>query len=169
MTKIAAGLEATFARHGFAKPSVEDLRVGAGVSLRTLYKYAPSREEMILTALEHRHQRYLETVFTGLPQDRDAALETILDRVGQWMAREAAHGCLFHAAVAAAPDDARLHALLVRHKSEVATHAAQATQLVGAEIDLTLILEGLMQSWPQHRQNAVDSAKRLSKALKLLN
>ena len=41
MRRIAGGLERAFAADGFAEPSVEDLRDAAGVSLRTLYKYAP--------------------------------------------------------------------------------------------------------------------------------
>ena len=57
--KIAAGLERTFAKHGFAETDIETLRAGADVSLRTLYKYFPTREERMLAALEHRHRRYL--------------------------------------------------------------------------------------------------------------
>ena len=48
MKRIAGGLERAFAANGFAEPSVEDLRDAAGVSLRTLYKYAASREAMVL-------------------------------------------------------------------------------------------------------------------------
>jgi len=165
-TKIAAGLERAFAANGFAEPSVEDLRDAAGVSLRTLYKYTPSREVMVRTALEHRHQRYIAHVFDGLPADADAALSGILDRVADWMKREAAHGCLFHAAVAAAPHDAQLRALLQRHKSEVAQRAVTVTGQSGREVDLTLIIEGLTQSWSLYGDAAVESARRLSLALR---
>ena len=48
MTKIAEGLECAFASRGFAEPSVDDLRDSAGVSLRTLYKYMPSRGDMVI-------------------------------------------------------------------------------------------------------------------------
>jgi len=165
MTKIASGLERAFAGQGFAEPSVEDLRDAAGVSLRTLYKYTPSRDDMVHAALEHRHRRYLERVFDALPADRIAALDALMERVGGWMETETSHGCLFHAAVAAAPGDARLRALLERHKGEVAARAAAATGLAGREIDLLLILEGLTQTWPLHRDAAVASAKRLGRAL----
>ena len=67
--------------------------------------------------------------------------------------------------MAAAPGDARLLALLERHKDEVAARAAAATGLSGREIDLLLILEGLTQTWPLHRDAAVASAKRLARAL----
>ena len=57
--KIAASLEKAFSQYGFAEPSVPQLKNACEVSLRTLYKYYPSKEAMIVAALEHRHQRYL--------------------------------------------------------------------------------------------------------------
>ena len=164
-SKIAAGLERAFATRGFADPSVEDLRDAAGVSLRTLYKYTPSRAEMVLAALENRQQRYLALVFGDLPETPTEALEAILTRVGQWMATETSHGCLFHAAVAADPGSEKLHALLSRHKAEVAAKAAAAADLPGAETELLLILEGLTQTWPLHGAQAVTAAQHLAKTL----
>jgi AcrR family transcriptional regulator len=165
MTRIAAGLEQAFAARGFAEPSVEDLRDAAGVSLRTLYKYVPSRADMVLAALEHRHTRYLAHLFDGLPDAPEAALDALLDRVGAWMATETAHGCLFHGAVAAEPGSERLREVLSRHKAEVARRAAAATGLSGQEIELSLIMEGLTQAWSLHRDAAVASAKRLGHGL----
>jgi AcrR family transcriptional regulator len=164
-SKIAAGLERAFAARGFAEPSVEDLRDAAGVSLRTLYNYTPSRAEMVLAALENRQQRYLALVFDDLPQAPADALEAILARVGQWMETETSHGCLFHAAVAADPGSDSLRALLTRHKAEVAAKAAAATNLAGAETALLLIIEGLTQTWPLRGTEAVTAAQRLAQAL----
>ncbi|MFG6559809.1 TetR/AcrR family transcriptional regulator [Sulfitobacter sp. 1A15299] len=164
-SKIAAGLERAFATRGFAEPSVEDLRDAAGVSLRTLYKYTPSRAEMVLAALENRQQRYLALVFGDLPEPPAEALETILARVGQWMETETSHGCLFHAAVAADPGSEQLHALLSRHKAEVAVKAAAAADLPAAETELLLILEGLTQTWPLRGAQAVTAAQHLAKTL----
>lgn len=167
MNKIAAGLEQAFARSGFAEPSVEDLRDAAGVSLRTLYKYFPSRADMVLAALENRHQRYLCRVFDGLPVGTEEATNAIFSRIGVWMATETSHGCLFHAAVAADPNSDPLRRLLERHKAEVASRAAAATGLVVAETELLVIIEGLTQAWPLRGDVAVDAAKRLGHALRL--
>ncbi|MHA6347556.1 TetR/AcrR family transcriptional regulator [Roseivivax sp. CAU 1761] len=165
-TKIAAGLERAFAARGFAEPSVEDLRDAAGVSLRTLYKYAPSRADMVVAALEHRHGRYLSHLFDGLPEAQEAVLDVLFERVGAWMANETSHGCLFHGAVAADPGSEGLRALLAQHKAEVARRAAAATGLEGREIDLLVILEGLTQAWSLHRDTAAHSAKRLGHSLR---
>ncbi|MCA1244664.1 TetR/AcrR family transcriptional regulator [Stappia stellulata] len=166
MTRIAAGLESAFARRGFAVPSVEDLRDAAGVSLRTLYKYAPSRDRMVRIALEHRHRRYLDHVFSDLPMGHEAALDALFERIGLWMERETSHGCLFHAAVAANPDNNELKALLERHKSEVAERAAGATGLSGRKIELMQVIEGLTQSWPLYRERATTGARHLGAALR---
>lgn len=163
--KIAAGLERAFATSGFAEPSVEDLRDAAGVSLRTLYKYAPSRDDMVLMALEHRHQRYLTHVFGSHrpPAKRDMA--ELLDRIADWMQTEASHGCLFHAAVAAAPTDKALRDLLERHKKEVSNMAVAASGTDLSPTDVMVIFEGLTQSWSLSKSAALDSAKRLAKPL----
>lgn len=165
MSRIAAGLERAFASRGFAEPSVEDLRDCAGVSLRTLYKYTPSRDHMVLAALENRHQRYLARVFDDLPTAPQLALDAILTRVGGWMASEASHGCLFHAAVAADPESDRLRSLLESHKDEVAARAAAATGLRGYETQLLVIIEGLTQAWPLRGDSAVDAARHLARCL----
>ncbi|MGC3940786.1 TetR/AcrR family transcriptional regulator [Roseobacter sp. EG26] len=161
-TKIASGLERAFATRGFAEPSVEDLRDAAGVSLRTLYKYAPSRDAMVRLALEHRHQRYLEHVFGDPTKSSKQGLNETLDRVAGWMRAEASHGCLFHAAVASAPDDAILRELLERHKAEV---SQMAVARAGSDLsisDLMVIVEGLTQAWSLTKDAALTSAKRLA-------
>ena len=165
MDRIAAGLERAFVRHGFAEPNVETLRDSAGVSLRTLYKYTPSRDDMILSALDHRHRRYMAQIFGGLPEEKARVLPAIVDRIAGWMTNEASHGCLFHAAVAASPNDDRLRALLARHKSEAAACAADAAGLPDRKAEITLILDGLTQCWPLLGEDAVNAAKRLSGGL----
>jgi len=162
MTKIAAGLERAFAARGFAEPSVEDLRDAAGVSLRTLYKYAPSRDAMVQLALEHRHRRYLAHVFGDPAGSSPQGLDKTLDRVASWMSEESSHGCLFHAAVASAPDDVDLRKLLEQHKAEVSHLAEKAAETKINTSDLMVIIEGLTQAWPLSQNAALKSAKRLA-------
>lgn len=164
-TKIAAGLERAFDSHGFAEPNIETLRASAGVSLRTLYRYTPSRDAMVYLALEHRHQRYMAHLFSDLPDTTHLVLDAIIDRIAQWMSSEASYGCLFHAAVAAAPQDARLRALLTRHKKDVTHCTLEATGLPGRDEEITVLIEGLVQSWPVLGPSAINGAKRLSAAL----
>jgi AcrR family transcriptional regulator len=162
-TKIAGGLERAFATQGFAAPSVEDLRDAAAVSLRTLYRYAASRDAMIRMALEHRHQRYLAHVFGGPNGSSEQRLDKTLDRVANWMRTEASHGCLFHAAVACAPDDQKLRQLLETHKVEVSQLAVTSAGIDIDPCDVMVIIEGLTQAWSLSGEAALTSAKRLAK------
>lgn len=159
--QIDAGLERAFAQHGFAEPNIETLRGATGVSLRTLYKYVPSRDKMILRALEYRHRRYMEHVFPEPEKTNRLPLATIVDRVAHWMKTETTHGCLFHAAVASSPQDEKLHGLLYRHKAEMADRAASISGLQGREGEISVIIEGLMQSWPLRGDGSVRAAKTL--------
>lgn len=163
--KIAAGLEQAFARNGFTELGVDDLREATQVSLRTLYKYCPSREDMILLALQRRHERYLAHLFDGLPEAPEQTLEALFDRIGAWMATNAPAGCMFHGAIAAHPDSASIRTTLERHKTEVADRMALVTGLPSARDDLTLLHEGLTQSWPLIGERAVSRAKALAHRL----
>ncbi|MEQ8709858.1 MAG: TetR/AcrR family transcriptional regulator [Rhodospirillales bacterium] len=168
-SQIDAGLERAFATHGFAEPNIETLRRATGVSLRTLYKYVPSRDEMVLRALEYRHRRYMAHVFSETAEANPASLESIVDRVAQWMKAETTHGCLFHAAVASAPQDEKLRALLDHHKAEMAEHVARISGLQGCEDEISVIIEGLMQSWPLRGDKSVRAAKTLCALLSPTN
>lgn len=163
--KIAAGLEQAFAAEGFAESGVDQLRDATQVSLRTLYKYCPSREDMVLMALEHRHERYLDHLFRDLPEAPEKALEDIFARIGAWMRTNAAQGCLFHAAVAAQPHSVALRQMLERHKAEVAERLAKAMGLSACRDELMLLHEGLTQSWSFMGEAAVDHAKTLAVSL----
>ncbi|WP_102868433.1 TetR/AcrR family transcriptional regulator [Pseudovibrio exalbescens] len=163
--KIAAGLERAFIEQGFAEPGVDDLKTAAGVSLRTLYKYYASREDMILGALEHRHQRYLALLQQDLPKDRGEALDCLVERMAHWMRTEAVNGCLFQSAVAAHPDNTVLKQLLDTHKAQVAETIATTLEIQGQEVEITLLHEGLLQTWGLHGQRAADAAKPLFMSL----
>jgi len=163
--KIASALETTFAQRGFAEPSVNQLRDAAGVSLRTLYKYMPSRRDMVLAALESRHERYMAHIFTEELPSGNAALSAILTRVVSWMQREAGTGCLFHAAVLAMPDDRQIHERLVSHKDEFTDRAVRQAGVQKKRSQFLIISEGLTQTWPVLGNDALKSAKTLASRL----
>ena len=100
---IAARLEEVFWSRGFAEPSVPELRAGAGVSMRTLYRHFPSREAMVLGALEYRHRRYLSYVREGVTSPGLEAAVQLFDKLGGWMRMTAGKECLFRQALAATP------------------------------------------------------------------
>ena len=112
------------------------------------------------------HYKYIAKLFDDLPAPADRALDAILGRIAAWMRDEASHGCLFHGAVASAPGDGELRALLERHKTEIAERTATAARLTGREAEISFILEGLAQSWPLQGELALKTAKTLLGTLK---
>lgn len=121
MTKsaqICENLSRAFAAKGFAEPSVDELRDAADVSLRTLYKYFPSRTAMVVGALEHRNQVYLSYI-SGGPDAGQAHVLHVFERLGAWLAEGSNHGCLLLVALASYPDEPEIHAIAEYHKLEV--------------------------------------------------
>lgn len=151
--RIAGRLEASFTTHGFAAPGVDALRADAGVSLRTLYKHFPSREAMVIGALDHRHRIYLAYLADGSPDGPGPApVLHVFTRLGDWMAERAPTGCLFVSALAAHPDNKAIHEAVARHKQETrdmigervarAAPALPTTQFEPLSDALLLIHEG---------------------------
>ena len=118
-SRIATELERSFARQGFAEQGVEALRAEADVSLRTLYKHFPSREAMIIGALEHRDRTYFDWLAGGAAEGVDHVLHPLV-RLGDWLGEVANTGCLFLNALAEYPDSAAIAAVVKDHKARLA-------------------------------------------------
>jgi AcrR family transcriptional regulator len=174
---IAARLESTFAREGFAAPGVAALREAAQVTIRTLYRHFPSREAMVVGALRHRHNRYLERLshISGDASERRAVL-AVFDAVAGWMTDETSSGCLFAQARAAHPDSAAISEEVARYRDAVrglliARVASARPDLEDAERvaiadGLFLVHEGQVQASSVLGERAArDVAARAAKAL----
>ncbi|APX18087.1 hypothetical protein BWR17_19590 (plasmid) [Phaeobacter inhibens] len=116
--KIARCLDAHFSSVGFAESSVDALREAADVSLRTLYKYFPSREAMVVAALENRNIAYLEFLSGGPARGAEHVIYPI-KRLGTWLSSVSCRGCLFLNALAAYPDSPIIKTTVEAHKEQV--------------------------------------------------
>ncbi|MEM1004458.1 MAG: TetR/AcrR family transcriptional regulator [Pseudomonadota bacterium] len=117
-TRIAENLDRQFSEMGFATQGVEALRLGANVSLRTLYKYFPSREAMVIGALHHRDAAYADWVGQGSGDGPDHVLH-ILVRLSDWLGSVSNTGCLFRNALAAYPESDPIRDAVETHKARV--------------------------------------------------
>lgn len=124
--KIAAGLERGFSARGFAEPGVDALRAETGVSLRTLYKHFPSREAMVIGALDHRHAHYLDWLADGMPAGPGVGpVLHVYRRLGAWMTARSPTGCLFVNALNAHPESIEIRRTVERHKAETRDFLAE--------------------------------------------
>ncbi len=154
--KIARSLERQFAEMGFATQGVEALRSGADVSLRTLYKYFPSREAMIVGALEYRDHVYLDWIAGGPSTGIDHVLYPI-QRLGDWLNQVANTGCLFMNALSAYPESTAVRDAVKQHKRRLENTFRQRLTRVAPDCDaqslaatLLLLHEGLTETARLH-------------------
>lgn len=157
--QIAANLEQTFSELGFAEPSVAQLKDASGVSLRTLYKHYPSKEDMIVAALEHRHQRYLDYLLDGSPESGQAAITHAFNRLGLWMASYAPNGCMSVNAIAAFPEHELIGLVVKNHKENVRQFLGKHSSRQDLATELFLLHEGVSSAWPVLGGDAITSAQ----------
>lgn len=157
--QISASLEDTFSQHGFAEPSVSQLKTACNVSLRTLYRHYPSKEAMIVGALEYRHQRYLAFLLSESPSSGIESVLHIFDKLQLWMEEFAPHGCLSMNAIAAFPENPLITKAVKEHKENVLQFLSVQSQRPDLATAIFLIHEGVSSAWPMLGQKALISAK----------
>lgn len=117
---IADRLDKRFAQKGFTALGVDELSVAAQVSIRTLYKYYPSREKMIVGALSHRNDQYFKWLVEGL--QHKTGIDRILhlfSRLSEWLDNSEGHGCLFLNAMSSYPKSSAIKKLTKEHKDRL--------------------------------------------------
>lgn len=163
--QIAASLEQAFSELGFAEPSVAKLKTACGVSLRTLYKHYPSKEAMIIGALEHRHQRYLSFLSDGSSDEGLKAIEHTFDQLERWMTDFAPNGCMSLHALAAFPEHEGIEETVENHKQQVRQFLGKQALNDNLATPLFLLHEGVSSAWPLLGRDAVSAAKQTAKQL----
>ncbi|MCL1051065.1 TetR/AcrR family transcriptional regulator [Shewanella abyssi] len=158
--QIAASLEAAFSQYGFAEPSVAQLKAACNVSLRTLYKHYPSKEAMIVGALEYRHQRYLAFLLNQSPSRGAESVLHIFNKLEQWVSEYAPHGCLSMNAMAAFPDNPLISKAVRNHKKEVQLFLGLQSQREDLATVLFLLHEGVSSAWPVLGKQVITSAQK---------
>lgn len=163
--RIVTELERAFAEAGFAEQGVEALRAEADVSLRTLYKYFPSREAMIVGALEYRDRTYFDWLAGGPENGVEHVLHPLV-RLADWLGEVANTGCLFLTALSEYPESGAIAAVVTDHKARLADEFRRRLAAVAPDRDtahladtLFLLHEGVTQvARLQDRDKAVEAA-----------
>jgi len=163
--QIIENLENTFSQYGFAQSSVAQLKDACNVSLRTLYKYFPSKEMMIIAALDNRHQRYLALLKSDLPNPGYASIFVIFNRLAHWLKNNTVNGCMSLNALAAFPENPEIKAAVMRHKKEVRVLLGIQSGQVALTDDLFLLHEAVSSSWATLGTKSLDSAQKMVKQL----
>lgn len=164
-TQIAAKLESAFSQYGFAEPSVAKLKQACGVSLRTLYKYYGSKEEMIVAALEYRHQRYLALLKRDVDDNGLEALLNVIGKLTAWMRDEAPNGCMSLNACTAFPNNQEIAHAVQTHKQQVGAILGEISGQPDKAEQWLLLHEGVVNAWPIQGELAIKTAQAIIQTL----
>lgn len=159
--QIAARLEGAFSQKGFAEPSVAQLKIACGVSLRTLYKHYSSKEAMVEAALEYRHQRYIAFLSENAPSRGIDSVLHVFNRLEQWMTEYAPHGCLSMSAVAAFPDNLQINNAVQQHKEAVRQFLGEQSLREDLATPIFVLHEGVSSAWPVFGHDVVLAAQQV--------
>jgi AcrR family transcriptional regulator len=89
---------ALFYKNGFHATGIDTILAESGVAKMTLYKYFRGKDELILAALELRHERW-SVWFHGEIERRSRSprrrLTLVFDVLGEWFRSEDFRGCFF--------------------------------------------------------------------------
>ncbi|MEH6448439.1 MAG: TetR/AcrR family transcriptional regulator [Oleispira sp.] len=157
---IAERLEQAFSQFGFAEASVAQLKTACDVSLRTLYKHYPSKEDMIVAALDNRHQRYLKFLSNDAPEDGLEAVLHIFSKLKQWMEEYAPNGCMSVSALGAFPEHILIKQTIKDHKEDVRNFLGKHSLRIDLATQLFLLHEGVSSAWPVLGDEALSSAQQ---------
>lgn len=86
-----------FKQNGFYATGVDLIMQKAGVSKRTMYKYFPTKNNLIVAAVNHYKQVYkkhLDTLITEKGKDNREKIRLIFDDAMHWFHDSNFHGCL---------------------------------------------------------------------------
>ncbi|BCO19391.1 hypothetical protein KUC3_22480 [Alteromonas sp. KC3] len=172
---IAQKLEQAFAIYGFATPNVATLKEHSGTTLKTLYKYFPSKEAMVIGALHYRHKRYIAFLEQDSPinhkitsvHDANTLLLHIFTRLALWLETYAPRGCMSLQALACYPNNEKIQNAVQSHKLEVKqwltenfndlTIATAASKKDFVET-IFILHEGMASAWPSSQHAALKAA-----------
>jgi len=139
---------ALFNQQGYHATGIDLILAQSGVSKATLYKHFRSKNELILAALQQRHEQVLSMIRTQVDEANQAGgsgVLAIFDALHQWFNSDTFFGCNFINASAeyADPEDP-IHAFSAQHKQAIVELIR--TQLSAADEDkadqIGLLVEG---------------------------
>jgi AcrR family transcriptional regulator len=137
-----------FYRHGVRAIGVDTIIAQSEVAKTTLYRYFPSKDDLVVAYLEINDQYFwqlFDQVIAGSPNDPKQKLLTILSWLDQLIASPECYGCPFLMVASEFPEiDYPAHQVAIAHKQKLRDQLTALAELAGiklaAELSATLSL-----------------------------
>lgn len=141
-----------FYQEGFHSTGIDKILAESGVAKMTLYKYFPSKDDLIRAVLEERDRKFREWFFGrveekgGTPRQK---LEAVFDVLGEWIQGDDFRGCMFiNAAAEFSSKDEAISQVAAEHKVAMCDYLAKLVEEAGLRqpeqlaYQLSLLVEG---------------------------
>lgn len=107
-----------FNQQGYHATGIDQILAESGVAKATLYKYFPSKEDLILAVLERRHAELAAHLQNAIAkQSGQAKVLAVYDALDAWFNTDSFQGCNFiHASAEYADPEHPIHRYAAEHK-----------------------------------------------------
>lgn len=173
--KILRAADELFYQEGIRAVGMDDVKEQAGVALRTLYKYFPSKEALVRAYLKQRDEKWRAWLANYVEQSANPGeqLLAIFDALEGWFSSENYRGCAFiNAAGESAEEASDASRLAGEHKRAVGDYVEWLVKEAGypspedISRKLTLIVEGaIITSYVEGDLHAARRAKEIAKII----
>lgn len=135
--RILAIADDLFYREGVRAIGVDTIIAKSEVAKTTLYRYFPSKDDLVVAYLEGRNQRFWElfeqavSQHSGQPKQQ---LLAIFARIDELLSSEDSHGCPFLMVASEFPEpDYPGHQVAIAHKQKMRDRMAEIAKMAGIE------------------------------------
>jgi AcrR family transcriptional regulator len=165
--RILATAYRLFYREGIRATGIDRVIAEAGVTKVTFYRHFPSKDALILTFLDLRHQRWMEWFLDALERHGgNRRRPAVVSAIEEWLTAESFRGCAFINSVneigAELPE---VHAITAQHKADMVA-AIKATLPPGANRSRTALALGMAIDGAivqaQYQRDATSAVKALA-------
>jgi len=165
-----------FSRYGIQAVGIDTIVAESHVAKMTLYRYFPSKEDLVLAFLDLRQQRWTHDWLEAGIERRAATprerLLSVFDLLDEWFRRSDFEGCSFISALLEIDDkDSRIHRATIRHLDEIRAILERLAEQAGysdrdaTAQELQILMMGAIVSARRGDLNAAVRARRLAHML----
>jgi AcrR family transcriptional regulator len=150
--RILAVADGLFYQDGIRAIGVDTIIAKSEVAKATLYRYFPSKDDLVVAYLEHRNQQFwtlFDEVVARSPNDPKQQLLAIFDWIEQLLASSQSHGCPFLMVASEFPEpNYPGHQVAIAHKQKMSDRLAELATAMGIKpakefsASLMLLMDG---------------------------
>ena len=164
-----------FCQHGIHGVGIDWILEEAGVAKATLYKHFPSKDDLVVAALQETGKAGRDALERAVEESSECPRERFL-ALAALTARSTQHGCVFMLAAQEFPERSHpVHKQSVAHKRAIreiygrlAVEAGSSLAAADAGSQVQLVLEGVYAAvalGPADSKRAIEAAERLLELL----